>query len=77
MPTSTGWQPAARRPATTASLTIPPELRASLPTTTGPGPTYVPKAWAMAPVSWGVRLSPMIPRTPEMLILSEGGFFIG
>jgi len=76
MPIATGWQPAARRPEKTAFMSISPDGLASRPTTTFPLPTYVPKAAANRAASWGVKLSPTTPRTPEMLILSDNLLFM-
>jgi len=69
---STMRQPLDSSPAATACRTISPEVRGSRPTTTRPPPRNVPKACANLASSVGVSESPTTPRTPEMLIFSDG-----
>src|SRR5438093_9831771 len=72
MPTSSTRHPLDNRPATTACLTISPEVLGSRPMTIVPKPTYVPNACANRVKRAGVNESPITPRTPEMLILRVG-----
>src|ERR1043166_949816 len=64
--------PVERMPATTACLTISPEVLGSRPMTIVPGPACVPKACAKRVSSLGVSDWPTTPRTPDMLILRVG-----
>src|SRR5258706_15940208 len=72
MPISRMRQPLDNKPATTACLTISPEVRGSRPMTIVRAPIYVPNACAKRVNREGVNDSPITPRTPEMLILRVG-----
>src|SRR5713226_4536890 len=71
-PISRMRQPLESKPATTACLTISPEVRGSRPMTIVRAPVYVPNACAKRVNKVGVSDSPMTPRTPEILILRVG-----
>src|ERR1043166_2297787 len=72
MPTSITRQPLDKSPATTACLTISPDVLGSRPIAIVPEPTYVPNACANRVRRVGVSESPTTPRTPEMLIFRVG-----
>ena len=69
-PRSTTSQPVASRPDTTAAWTMGPDGRGSRPTRIRPRSRYVPNACAKLTMSSGVSVSPTMPRTPVMPILS-------
>src|SRR6185503_7951413 len=64
--------PVDKTPATTACLTISPEVRGSRPMTIVPDPVCVPNACAKRVRSFGVSDCPTTPRTPEILIFNVG-----
>src|SRR5216684_8612627 len=72
IPISRMREPLESKPATTACLTISPEVRGSRPMTIVRAPVYVPNACAKRVSKVGVSDSPITPRTPEILILRVG-----
>jgi hypothetical protein len=70
-------EPLDKSPATTACLTISPDVLGSRPMMMVPVPTYVPNACVKRVSRVGVSESPTTPLTPEMLIFRVGMARIG